>query len=102
MQRLDLWPSRLAAVIEAAKDRPYQLGAWDCPLFVAECIEAMTGVDIRGEFHGRYHDLESARAWMADFSGGGGLGDVAAIVAARIGAQPIPVSSNLQRPRFLI
>ena len=91
MTRLDLWLSRLAAVIEAAQERPYKLGEWDCPLFVAECIEAMTGTDIRHLFAGRYHDLESARGWMAAFSGGGGLGDVAAIVAARIGAEPIGV-----------
>ena len=91
MTRHDLWPSRLAACIASARERPYRLGEWDCPTFVAACIEAMTGVDVRSHFRGHYHDIASARAWMRAFSRGGQLAEAASIVAARIGAPLIPV-----------
>jgi hypothetical protein len=51
MTRLELWPSRLDAVIQAAATRPFAWGEHDCCTFAADCVEAVTGT----------------RVWPADF-----------------------------------
>ena len=43
MKRLEDWPSRLEAYLEAKRDIPFAWGTNDCCSFAAGAIEAMTG-----------------------------------------------------------
>lgn len=54
------WSHRLNVVIESNLKRPFEYGTWDCCLFVAECVEAMTGENPMPEFRNKYNDKEGA------------------------------------------
>src|SRR3990172_421857 len=60
MRRPD-WPVRLNQYILAVRDRPFAYGEYDCCIFVAGAIEAMTGVDHMAEFRGHYDSVETGR-----------------------------------------
>jgi uncharacterized protein DUF6950 len=64
--RLEGWEGRLVAAIEAARARPYELGAWDCFRFACSCVEALTGVNRWGEFAGRYRSRRESLALIAE------------------------------------
>lgn len=59
------WESRLSALIEAARHRPYELGVHDCFRMACAAVEALTGVDRWPEFEGRYHTERGALALLA-------------------------------------
>jgi len=63
MKRIECWTHILDDFMAAA-NRPFEWGAWDCGLFSADCIQAMTGVDIAAEFRGRYSTAKGARKVM--------------------------------------
>lgn len=44
-ERLQGWESRLAALIEDARAKPYKLGEHDCFRMACAAVEALTGVD---------------------------------------------------------
>ena len=69
--RREDWPSRLAAALEAARDKPFQWGTHDCALWAADVILAMTGVDVAAAYRGAYTDEASAREAMLRIDGGG-------------------------------
>lgn len=50
--RLPDWPQRLDECIEEARSREFSYGTFDCALFAAECVAAMTGnnyaIELRG------------------------------------------------------
>jgi hypothetical protein len=69
--RREDWPSRLAAALEAARDKPFRWGVHDCGLFAADCVLAMTDTDPAALYRGQYADEEGARATMLALSGGG-------------------------------
>ena len=52
--RLADWEARLGGLLDAAHDRPFALGEWDCALFGGAVVEALTGVDIGAPYRGRY------------------------------------------------
>lgn len=52
--RLHDWPERLSETIAAARGTPFAYGAHDCCLFAADCIQAVTGVDVAADWRGRY------------------------------------------------
>jgi hypothetical protein len=83
MTRLEYWPQILADFMAAA-DRPFEWGAWDCGLFSAACVQAMTGVDIAAEFRGRYKTAKGARRVMR-----GTMGEMMTRVAATYGMPEI-------------
>jgi hypothetical protein len=69
--RREDWPSRLAAALEDARDRPFEWGVHDCGLFAGDCVLAMTDTDPVALYRGQYTDEEGARATMLALSGGG-------------------------------
>jgi hypothetical protein len=71
LTRREDWPSRLAAALEAARDKPFVWGQHDCGLFAADCVLAMTDTDPAALYRGQYTDEEGARATMLALSGGG-------------------------------
>lgn len=65
--RLEGWESRLNAIIEEARERPYCLGEHDCFRVACRVIEALTGADRWPEFAGRYRSEREAFALMAQY-----------------------------------
>lgn len=72
------WEQRLWAVTAAAVETPHAWGTHDCALFVADCIEAMTGFDLAADWRGSYSTETEAMAIIAD-AGAETLGDFAAL-----------------------
>jgi hypothetical protein len=92
MTRLPDWPSRLERFLLEEKDRRFRYGAFDCALFCAGCIEAMTGVDIalpyrkRG-YASRYEALDLAQ----DLAGERSIEAIAGRQAQHHGMPEVPV-----------
>jgi hypothetical protein len=63
------WPERLAATIERARPIPFEWGVHDCALFAADCVYAVTGVDVLGTWRGRWSTACTARALQARHGG---------------------------------
>ncbi|MBP1806456.1 DUF6950 family protein [Rubellimicrobium aerolatum] len=84
------WQARLVAVLAAARGRPFAWGTWDCALFTAACVEAMTGEDLSAPFRGRYR----TRAGGLRVARAAGLADHVAVFAARLPE----VAPGLARP----
>ena len=61
--RLDDWIGRFDRLIEAGRDRPFEWGKWDCCLFVADAILAVTGLDLANGLRLQYSSLREAR-WL--------------------------------------
>lgn len=66
MTRLEDWPLRLNAVIEAAAGRPFSWGEHDCCLFAADCVKAITGTDPMADVRGTYATEEEAGQLLAE------------------------------------
>jgi len=60
MRRREDWPERLGAVVDAARRRPFEWGRFDCALFAADAVAAMTGEDLAAPFRGRYRTRAGA------------------------------------------
>lgn len=65
--RLEGWESRLVGVVEAARDRPYQLGEHDCFRLACAVVHALTGVDRWPLFAGLYSTKGEAVRHIAKF-----------------------------------
>ncbi|EKF43973.1 hypothetical protein NA8A_04155 [Nitratireductor indicus C115] len=57
MNRYSFWQSALLDYVEENKARPFAWGAFDCALFAAGAVAAMTGEDIASGYRGRYTSL---------------------------------------------
>lgn len=60
MRRVPGWEARLAGVLDAAAERPYVLGSYDCLRVACEVVAALTGVDHWQRFAGRYASRREA------------------------------------------
>jgi len=80
MNRYLDWRARLSASIEARRRSLHVYGGNDCGLFVADCIAAMTGIDIAADFRGRYDSLASAVTMLQ----AAGYADLCEVLAARL------------------
>jgi len=57
--RLQDWPERLAALVEARREAPFAWGSNDCALFAADAIIAVTGDDPAASFRGYASEQEA-------------------------------------------
>lgn len=62
MQRFPDWPVRLNQYLLAVRERSFAYGSYDCCIFVAGAIEAMTGADPMPEYRGQYNSVETGKA----------------------------------------
>lgn len=60
MKRTATWRADLAAYIAASRRRKFEIGEFDCGMFVAGAIKAMVGRDLVGEFRGKYTSYSQA------------------------------------------
>jgi hypothetical protein len=65
MARRENWQVKLYELMEAAHQKPYQLGEHDCLRFSCACIEAMTGRDYWPQFAGLYGNKREALKLIA-------------------------------------
>ena len=79
--RLPDWQTRLAAYFDENAGRPHQYGAFDCALFVAGAVEAMTGKDFGAPFRGKYRSAAGSIRALREF----GAGDLPATLTAALG-----------------
>ncbi|GED45276.1 hypothetical protein HME01_11280 [Vreelandella aquamarina] len=54
MPRYRDWTTQLHHVIQAASERPFSWGEFDCCLFTADCCIAICGIDPAEKYRGRY------------------------------------------------
>jgi hypothetical protein len=80
MKRAKHWESKLAELIKAAYEKDFAYGTFDCCLFAADTVLALTGVDLAASFRGKYDSEETANAFIASF------GDIGSLVSAAIQA----------------
>ena len=71
MERRENWEHFLDEFIFKRQNSTFQYGSNDCGLFVADCVERITGVDIAEEFRGRYSTKNGCYQLLKEFSGGG-------------------------------
>lgn len=88
--RLPDWPTRLQSYLVAAARRPFVWGQFDCILFGAGAVAAMTGVDPAATWRGTYRTPKGAARVLTR----AGFADVAAPLSALFPA----VSRAMARP----
>jgi hypothetical protein len=57
------WQSEFDWLITSSRNRAFEWGKWDCCLFVADAILAVTGDDLAAGLRGSYSSLGEAR-WL--------------------------------------
>lgn len=80
--RYEDWPKRLQAEIAAARKRTFAYGAFDCCLFAADCVQAMTGIDYAAELRGYTSKLDAYRIVAA-------YGSLEAMITTLLGREPV-------------
>lgn len=81
---------------------PFVWGKSDCALFVADGIEAMTGVDIAADFRGLYTTEEEAFALIRTVTGGETAADAAAWCANKFELPEWPFPLCAQRGDMVV
>ena len=62
--RLHDWEQRLRAVVDENLRRPYEFGKWDCLLWPAAAVKAVTGRDFGAGHRGKYRSQASAYRYL--------------------------------------
>jgi len=96
MKKKEGWPELMNAHIRAVRKQPFVAGKFDCCLFAADCVQAMTGEDPAADFRGKYSTMEGAIAALKEFSGGGLL-ETMLLLAERFGWEKIDHRYKAQR-----
>lgn len=52
--RFENWPALLIEALDAARGKQFKFGEFDCALFAADIIAAMTGTDLAAKYRGKY------------------------------------------------
>jgi hypothetical protein len=91
MKRLPDWQSRLSEYLTSCARTCFKYGTLDCGLFVADAIQATTGVDVADPLRDKYRTRTEAFAAIKVLCGKASMEAVAAYLAARHGIQEVPV-----------
>lgn len=65
MTRLPDWPERLDRLVKDARHRTFAWGRFDCCLFAADAVAAVTGIDPAEPWRGTYTDARAAARLLA-------------------------------------
>lgn len=63
--RLPNWRSRLSDHLAAIAGSAFAYGEHDCALFAADCVAAMTGIDLAAKYRGLYRTLKGGLKALA-------------------------------------
>ncbi len=74
LQRRPDWPLRLEALVADRQQQPFAWGSQDCALFAADCVQALTGVDVAPPALRRHR---TPRAALRSLRAHGGLHGIA-------------------------
>lgn len=91
MKRVGGWRKRLANYVSECRSTPYELGKFDCWLFVAGAIEAMTDIDPGAPQRCRYKTQRGALGVMKR----AGAADMAAFASKRLPERPSAVEAQI-------
>lgn len=80
--RFDDWPQRLDAEISASRTRAFAYGGFDCCLFAADCVKAITGIDYAADLRGYESKIAAYRIVS-------GYGSLEAMITALLGSEPV-------------
>lgn len=84
------WEPRLHAVLDAYAAKPFEWGVSDCCLFIADAVQAMTGVDPAKPYRGRYSSETGARLALRRY----GAGTLLATFDGAFGASVAPAFAH--------
>lgn len=88
MTRFRDWQSRLAALVGARLQQPFEWGVHDCALFAADAVKAVTGVDPAAELRGTYSTAAGAARVLSE------RGGLDAIATAALGQPRAPLMAR--------
>jgi hypothetical protein len=91
-KRFEDWTERLEYFLWLAQGRAFAWGAWDCSLFGAEGVKALTGDDFGAAFRGQYSDAAGAAQALIEI----GEGDLESTVTSFMGP-PLSLPAKAQR-----
>lgn len=69
MKRVEDWPERLLAHVEARRETPFRWGQHDCCTFVADAVREIAGDDLMAALRGRYADARAASRVTREMGG---------------------------------
>lgn len=103
LTRVQHWATRaFHTFLLESKDKEFAWGSWDCCMFVADAIQAITGVDIADDFRGKYSDQASAMQVIKTVTGGSTVADAAAYCAVKHGLSELQSPLMAQRGDLVI
>lgn len=83
------WPERLRAFLDGAARRPFSWAEFNCCLFAAAGVAALTGTDPAAPLRGKFTTRRQAYAALKRFASGG-VPEIAGKIAAALGCPEIP------------
>jgi hypothetical protein len=85
------WQGRLHAYVESCKNTSFAYGSFDCGIFAADCIEAITGNDLAAEFRG-YKSAREAVTAIKNACGAMSIPKLGEYIAAKHGLREVPLN----------
>lgn len=85
------WALRFDRFLVDHAHTPFSYGQFDCCLFIADAIAAMTGTDLAAPFRGRYHSRKSALEAVKTYCGRASVRTLVERAAAEQAMPVIPV-----------
>jgi len=70
MQKKENWHILMAEYLQSVRHNPFAWGSFDCCMFAADCIKAMSGVDPAAPFRDAYTDAATAITALRAYAGG--------------------------------
>ena len=64
------WPEKLVTYLQENLDTPFKWGTFDCCLFAANAVHAMTGKDFAEPFRGKYTTEKGAAKALIKYGHG--------------------------------
>lgn len=84
------WSTRLSTFISENANRQFEWGRWDCCLFAADAVKAITGEDLAADFRGRYKTERGALRALKKY----GKGAIKETLASKLGTEKTPLQAT--------
>jgi hypothetical protein len=96
MKKKEHWPVLMATYLQSVRHQPFAWGSFDCCMFAADCVVAMTGTDPAAAFRERYNSASTAALALRNYAGAGLIATMDKIAEAH-GWQKVDNVLRLQR-----